>query len=118
MSETGAGRPVLRVEPTTAALALHGLPARRQPSIPASDALAALHAALAEALRERAFPIEQRAFRPHVTLSRRGVRSARHATPAQISWGVDHLALVGSVTGGDASTYTEIVRWPLRDAHG
>ncbi|MBN9375314.1 MAG: trehalose synthase, partial [Cellulomonas sp.] len=32
----------MRVEPTTAALALHGLPARRQPSIPASDALAAL----------------------------------------------------------------------------
>ena len=44
MSEHPAGgaRPAVRVEPTTAALALHGLPARRQPSIPASEAAAPL----------------------------------------------------------------------------
>jgi 2'-5' RNA ligase len=76
-------------------------------------AMAALHAALARALAHAGFTLESRPFMPHVTLSRRGTKSARASPPGAIAWRVDHLSLVGSVTGGEASTYREIVRWPL-----
>jgi 2'-5' RNA ligase len=75
--------------------------------------MGALHAALSRALARSGFTIESRPFVPHVTLSRRGTKSGGASPPAPIAWRVDHLSLVGSVTGGEASTYREIVRWPL-----
>lgn len=59
------------------------------------EALAALHAGLADALTRRGYPVESRAFRPHVTLARR----ARRAPPAPATvpeWPVAELVLLAS----------------------
>ncbi len=59
-------------------------------------ALADLHAALGAALRRLGLPVEQRAFRPHVTLARRydGPVPAPLANP--VRWHVTRYALVES----------------------
>jgi 2'-5' RNA ligase len=92
----GAGRSLAWIEP-----------------VEIDPSMRALHAALARALAHAGFTVESRPFAPHVTLSRRGTTSARASPPDPIGWRVEHLSLVGSVTGGQASTYREIVRWPL-----
>lgn len=59
-------------------------------------ALAALHAALGTALQGQGLPVEQRTFRPHVTLARRyeGPVPAPLASP--VRWQVTRYALVES----------------------
>ncbi len=59
-------------------------------------ALADLHAALGAALQRLGLPVEQRAFRPHVTLARRydGPVPAPLASP--VRWHVTRYALVES----------------------
>lgn len=64
------------------------------------EALSALHAHLASALRRLALPVERRRFRPHVTLARK----AAGATPptdalAFPPWSVHDYALVQSRNG-------------------
>lgn len=89
--------------------------------IAASDVpgeLATLHDALREALVARGFPVEARAYRPHVTLARRCVQRRERAAVEPIAWHVDRVALVASVTGGEASAYRDIAQWPLGDAPG
>jgi 2'-5' RNA ligase len=64
--------------------------------------LAALHGALAAALRAAGLPVESREFRPHVTLARRAV-GAELAAPAPLCWPVDGYALVRSHIAPPAS---------------
>lgn len=64
-------------------------------------ALAGLHAALGTALRGLGLPVEQRAFRPHVTLARHALASATlPAMAAPLPWRVEGHALVHSTPQG------------------
>jgi 2'-5' RNA ligase len=74
------------------------------------EPLAALHAALADALRAAALPVERRGFRPHVTLAR---RAAGVALPAlrPLRWPVAGYALVRSHPG-PAPRYERLWRRP------
>jgi 2'-5' RNA ligase len=68
------------------------------------DALAALHAALADMLRRLALPVEARAFRPHVTLARRAAGALAPEQPEPLAWPVRGYALVQSAGGHYAPT--------------
>lgn len=62
-------------------------------------ALAELHAALAERLRALALPVEERAFRPHVTLARRAAHALPPPEPPDLRWAGAGYALVESEAG-------------------
>jgi len=72
------------------------------------EALRSLHAALADALRGLALPVESRAFRPHVTLARRATGALPPAAPAALRWPVRGYVLVQSAGG----RYTPVARYP------
>jgi len=76
----------------------NGLAVLRPKAVPAD--LVQLHADLAAALRRLALPVENRAFRPHVTLARR-VAAARPAPALDVvPWHVGGYALVRSTSDG------------------
>jgi RNA 2',3'-cyclic 3'-phosphodiesterase len=63
--------------------------------------LASLHAALAAALEKLAIPLDERPYRPHVTLARRAFGATPPAQPLQLRWQVDQgYVLVRSLPGG------------------
>jgi 2'-5' RNA ligase len=64
------------------------------------DRLRQLHADLAEALRRLAWPVEARAFHPHVTLARRAGTQPPAAPAAPLCWRVAGYALVQSLGAG------------------
>jgi 2'-5' RNA ligase len=75
-------------------------------------ALASLHAAQAAALQRLGLPVQERAFRPHVTLARRaGDASPPHDGPA-IRWDVDSVVLMQSQRGV-AGNYQVVRRYPV-----
>jgi 2'-5' RNA ligase len=92
--------------------------------------LAVLDAALRAGLAEAGFPSEARPLHPHLTLARDaphppGPGSGPGAGPGKgkgpvavecppLPWPVDDFVLVESQTGGAASTYQILGRWPLR----
>lgn len=61
--------------------------------------LAGLHRSLAERLPRLGLPVEQRAFRPHVTLARRAVGARPPAAAMRLQWPVRDYALVESRGG-------------------
>jgi 2'-5' RNA ligase len=65
----------------------------------APAALSALHAGLADALRRLGLPVEQRTFRPHVTLARRALQVTLPDTARSLHWRVDGYSLVQSAQG-------------------
>lgn len=80
----------------------HGI-AVLQPSGETPAALIDLHGALAEALRALALPIEDRPFRPHVTLARHGSGAAlpEGATPPPpVRWRADDGYVLAESAGG------------------
>lgn len=63
-------------------------------------ALVEAHARLAQALRQLALPVEQRAFRPHITVARKAARAIiPPEPPPALDWRVDGYALVLSEGG-------------------
>ena len=84
------------------------------PSLP--EPLHALHAALTEALRTAAFPLEQRMFRPHLTLARDCARPAQRGRIAPIGWQILRLSLVASTLAPGGSEYRTVGDWPLGTA--
>jgi 2'-5' RNA ligase len=79
----------------------------------AQPPLSALQADLARALREREFPVDDRAYAPHLTLARRARRSIHYRLPRPILWRVSSLVLVASELGAAGSTYRRLAEWPL-----
>jgi 2'-5' RNA ligase len=73
-------------------------------------ALSALHGRLGERLQANGFAIEERAYRPHVTLARKMSRAGDYRPLPPITWGVRELVLVES-RPGDAPMYHPIGRW-------
>jgi 2'-5' RNA ligase len=84
--------------------------------------LTALAEKLCGGLRERGFALEDRAFRPHLTLGRvksRGDRDARRALeaipPGELArFTVRELSLMQSVLGPAGANHTELRAFPLR----
>jgi len=83
--------------------------------------VAALHRQLSEALRQAGFQVEQRRFRPHVTLSRfrRDSGSVQplldaHAGAVFGRWTVSEFVLFASSPGPEGSVYTVLKRFYLR----
>lgn len=72
----------------------HGLVVLPVPRPPAP--LRELHAKLADRLTGLGLPVEQRAFRPHVTLARRADRAQVPAAAAPLRWRPTDYALVRS----------------------
>lgn len=69
--------------------------------------LAALHGALAEALRGMQLPVETRALRPHVTLARKARGAVAPAAPLALRWPVRGYTLMQSAAG----RYTALARY-------
>ena len=76
-------------------------------------ALGALAQALVERLVETGVTLDERPFRPHVTLARhcRGPYPSGPAGP--FAWNVDALALMQSDTRAEGARYRMLARWPL-----
>jgi RNA 2',3'-cyclic 3'-phosphodiesterase len=69
--------------------------------------LAALHAALNDALHRAGFPVETRPFRPHITLVRRQSRALADAPAEPLTWRVERLSLMRSESVDGAVRYRE-----------
>jgi 2'-5' RNA ligase len=77
----------------------------------APDALGALEATLSQRLGERGFRVDDRTYRPHVTLARRSRPIEAAVEP--VHWRVEDLALVESFPDGRNVHYEVLERWPL-----
>lgn len=66
----------------------------------APAALATLHADLADALRALALPVDERPFRPHVTLSRHAGGAVPAPPPAPVVWRADAGYVLAESAGG------------------
>jgi RNA 2',3'-cyclic 3'-phosphodiesterase len=90
-------------------------------------ALADLQRALVDGCRAAGFPIEQRAFRPHVTLVRSDVpRSPARPPPHRahrpdrapagppVAWRVRDFVLVSSEPARGGSIYATVASWALQ----
>jgi 2'-5' RNA ligase len=66
------------------------------------ESLLVLHGALGEALELHGLPLEQRAYRPHVTLARRAGPILAPIESPPIRWQVDGYALMESKVGDRA----------------
>jgi 2'-5' RNA ligase len=76
--------------------------------------LAALHTALGEVLRAAGLPVEERPFRPHLTLARRAPGARPPAQAAVLRWAVSHYALVASDLGAGGG-YRVLARYPATE---
>jgi 2'-5' RNA ligase len=65
----------------------------------ADEALAALHATLADLLQAQGLPVERRRFKPHVTLARRADGAVPAAQPPALPYTARDVALVASAQG-------------------
>lgn len=62
--------------------------------------LVQLHTELGSALRQLGMPVEERAFKPHVTMARRAVKALPPEGGPALTWAVDGYALMESTAGG------------------
>jgi 2'-5' RNA ligase len=81
------------------------------PSLP--ESLHRLHEDLATALDATGFSLQQRMFRPHVTLARDCARPAHRGHVAPIAWEVRRLSLVASTLAAGGSEYRNVGEWML-----
>jgi 2'-5' RNA ligase len=88
------------------------------------DELSALTRAIDREMAGRGWPIEDRPFRPHLTLarsdgvgtgSRTAARLIMEARELDVRWSVDRAVLFESVTGGGPARYVPIGEAPLAD---
>jgi len=77
------------------------------------EELTALQRDLADALRSRGFPVDERPYAPHLTLARRATTRVERCLPEPIRWHVGGFTLVSSDTSGPAPVYRTIAQWPL-----
>jgi len=75
--------------------------------------LLALQRDLADALRMRAFPVEDRSYAPHLTLARRSTTVVDRRLPQPVGWRVSSFVLVASETAETGPFYRTIAEWPL-----
>lgn len=80
------------------------------------DPLRELAAAMAAWLRDEGFEIDDRPFKPHVTLVRKARCALLPGAAPSIEWQVEDFVLVRSTLAADGSRYEIIGRWPLLNA--
>ena len=89
------------------------------------DELSALTRAIDRELAARGWPVEDRPFRPHLTLarsdgvgtgSRTAARLMMEASDLDVRWNVDQVVLFESVTGGGPARYVPLGEGPLAQA--
>jgi 2'-5' RNA ligase len=76
----------------------HGIAVLEPNAVPGQ--LVQLHADLGGALRRLDMPVEERAFKPHVTMARRAVKATVPEGGPPLTWAVDSYALMESTAGG------------------
>lgn len=76
------------------------------------EPLLRVEAKLREGLRARGFDLEERPFKPHVTLVRKVDRTLKTAGIAPVVWPVREIALVRSDMGN--GSYTTMATWELK----
>lgn len=81
----------------------------------APDELSRLAHSLADALATHDFPLERRAFLPHVTMARRCCRRCDLAPRVPIAWTVNRMALNVSEPSPAGPRYRELDGLPLGD---
>lgn len=64
-------------------------------------------------LRNAGFAIEERAYRPHMTLARLSALPAK-ATAPKVGWSVREFSLFSSVHSAQSAHYQTLGIWPLR----
>jgi 2'-5' RNA ligase len=74
-------------------------------------ALVAMQSALEQGLRASGFELEERPFRPHVTLARKTQERVPLASIVPIAWACDEVALV--VSDLASGEYRTLESWPL-----
>lgn len=77
------------------------------------DELLALATDLQKALRGNGFRLEERAFRPHVTLLRKAYGELSERLPAPIDWAAHEFVLARTPLEQPGGNYDLIGRWPL-----
>lgn len=92
-----------------------GLAVVEAAAIPAE--LAALHAALAASLHRLALPVEQRRFRPHLTLARHAHDAVPPREPEPIAWPARGYGLVAA-TGRPEERYVVLRDYPAGPGRG
>jgi 2'-5' RNA ligase len=63
------------------------------------------------ALAAQGFMLQDRAFRPHVTLARKVKAARRGVLDPPLAWPADRFALVRSITGPAGSRYEPVHWW-------
>ena len=75
-----------------------------------------LHATLGSALAAQGFPVEERAYHPHVTLARHCRHTFKETAVASYTWVVRAVALYESVSSEGGPRYLALAEWsPARD---
>ena len=75
--------------------------------------LVALQERLANELRARGFPVDERPYAPHLTLARRIEVAVRRSLGVPIVWKVSSFALMASETKASGPSYRSLAEWPL-----
>jgi 2'-5' RNA ligase len=76
-------------------------------------ALERLVSVLRDELGQRGFAMEQRAYRPHLTLARRVRSPPALPAPDPLCWPATGFVLVESISGPQGSIYTVLADWRL-----
>lgn len=82
------------------------------PSV-APESLAELQGRLSDWLESIGLPLEQRAFKPHVTLLRKATGNVGTVPIESVRWPVDEYVLVESIAGESGTRYEIRGRFPL-----
>jgi 2'-5' RNA ligase len=81
-------------------------------------ALMLLAARLGDLLAADGFPVERRAYHPHVTLARRCGKRLGESGSTPIDWAVGQLSLNHSDVSSERPRYRVLARWPLLGCAG
>jgi 2'-5' RNA ligase len=68
---------------------------------------------LAVSARNCGLSVEERRFRPHLTIARKVLRPPHPLRFAPIHWEINSFTLVESISAGVAPEYRAVQRWPL-----
>ena len=77
-------------------------------------ALAGLVGDLRKTLRDSDFRVDERDYKPHLTLARNVRRAPPRASIDPLAWHADSFALVESVTDRAGAVYRPLAQWPLK----
>ncbi len=81
-----------------------------------AEPLLALQAALRRRIAELGLAVDDRPYRPHVTIAREVAAQPAHATPVSVAWRAATVALIESHPAPGGSHYRPLGLWHAADA--